>query len=57
MNAYLNVESCGSAPIVEQLGGITRTYYLKAEQTAWNYGPSGQNLFDGGSLTDPGRYV
>lgn len=31
-----------------------RTYYLGVEKYVWDYGPSGQDLYSGGPLTQPG---
>lgn len=32
-----------------------RNYYIGIDILPWNYAPSGRNLFDGTSLTQPGR--
>ena len=36
-------------------GGMTKVYYLAAEEIMWDYGPSGINNIDGTSLASPGR--
>lgn len=36
-------------------GGMTKVYYLAAEEILWDYGPSGINNIDGKPLTSPGR--
>ena len=36
-------------------GGMTKVYYLAAEEILWDYGPSGINNIDGTPLTSPGR--
>ena len=57
MYALFNVTQCNNktfrAPVAT--GGITRTYYIAAEEAIWDYGPSGMNNFKGGSLTASGR--
>ena len=55
MHAYMEVLStCGTVSPPEVLDGVERLYYLRAEVNLWNYAPSGQNLYSGGSLIDVG---
>lgn len=39
----------------EHLSGNIRKFYLSAETEVWDYAPSGENMFDGGSLTGEGK--
>lgn len=55
MKVFLSVKSCyGTGHFNDQLSGKVRRYFLAAEDEDWNYAPSGTNLFDGMSLTEPG---
>ena len=59
MFAFFNVTQCAGhtvAPPV-QTGGVTRTYYIAAEESIWDYGPSGMNNFQvgGGKLNKSER--
>lgn len=57
MYALFNVTKCAGdvVPPVAS-GGITRKYFIAAEEKMWNYGPSGVNKMNGDQLTKPGRY-
>ena len=42
--------SCGSAPsarLAAAGGGVTRTYYIAADEVVWDYAPSGANAAEG----------
>ena len=54
MSALLNVNDCGLYED-KYLTGKKRYYYMDAATEDWNYGPTGNNLFHGGSLTAAGR--
>lgn len=56
---------CGTALVVPLVlaacqpvpdGGITRTYYIAADEVVWDYGPSGQNLIKGEEFGDWENY-
>lgn len=51
MTAFLRVNTCAREPDLPTNGKI-RKYYIAAELVYWNYSQNGQNLYDGGSLTE-----
>ena len=53
MTALFNVTSCPgkTAPEIEPVQGKTRKYFIGAEETVWDYAPSGMDKFNGGNLT------
>lgn len=55
MQAFFDVTTCGKTQPKETLNGITRKYYIAAEEVEWDYAPSGLNKYDGGTLLDIGR--
>ena len=55
MNALLSVKDCRNYTVHDPLSGNVRSYFLSAETEMWNYAPSGINVYDGGSLTEPGK--
>ena len=61
MYAYYNAKMCSSGGSIPKshlpAGRQIRQYYITAEEVEWNYGPSGMNKYDGGSLTAPSRHV
>ena len=58
MYTLFNVTKCArEAEMSMPSGGTTRRYFIAAEETLWNYGPSGLNKITGESLTKPGRYL
>ena len=57
MNAIMTVLNCGNYTVHEPLSGNVRNYFLSVESELWDYGPSGLNMYDGGSLTESGRFV
>ncbi|XP_077990958.1 hephaestin-like protein [Glandiceps talaboti] len=52
MLALLDVEDCGSTPTEPIRTGTTRQYYIQAEEMYWDYAPSGEDKFFGGTLDD-----
>ncbi|XP_052266278.1 ferroxidase HEPHL1-like isoform X1 [Dreissena polymorpha] len=44
MKVEMAVEDCGKT-VSDQLSGVNRKYFLKAETVDWNYAPSGLNKF------------
>lgn len=52
MTAFLTVKACSSEPDISPNGGKVIRYYIAAELVTWNYSQNGQNMFDGGSLTE-----
>ncbi|XP_028410186.1 hephaestin-like protein [Dendronephthya gigantea] len=52
MTALFDVDWCpGKAvPAVEPARGKTREYFITAEETLWDYAPSGMDKFNGGNL-------
>ena len=57
MNAILSVDDCKNYTAHDALSGTVRNYFLSAETEIWDYAPSGLNMYDGGSLTDPSKCV
>ena len=58
MYTLFNVTKCArEAEMSMPSGGTTRRYFIAAEETLWNYGPSGLNKITGKPLTKPGRYL
>lgn len=57
MQAFYDVKTCGTESESTVKGGAVRNYFLAAEETQWNYAPSGTNLISGVSLTDLDRWV
>lgn len=58
MYALFNVTTCArDAVTLAPSGGITRKYFIAAEEKMWDYGPSGVNKMNGDQLTRPGRYA
>ena len=57
MYALFNVTKCKTKDFQppSASGGVTRTYFIAAEEVIWDYGPSGKNKFKGGNLTETGR--
>ncbi|KAL3877799.1 hypothetical protein ACJMK2_035449 [Sinanodonta woodiana] len=55
MQCNFRVEQCSGYTVQEMLSGRRREYFLAVEEEVWDYAPTGQNQFDGGSLTNPGR--
>ena len=55
MKHFLYVHDCGKSIVQQPLSGNYRTYYIRSQTEIWSYAPSGKNLYDGGSLTEPGR--
>ncbi len=58
MTALFNVSnSCRgkNAPKVNPVQGKTREYFIAAEDTLWDYAPSGMDNFNGGNLTSADR--
>ena len=53
---YVN-STCGNKTDQQQLGGKVRRYFIAAEETVWNYGPTGYNVYDGESLNKTDRSV
>ncbi|XP_076461304.1 hephaestin-like protein isoform X2 [Babylonia areolata] len=56
--AFLNVTDCGYLNSSASNTGLHKfkRYYIGIDEVDWNYAPSGQNLFDGGDLLQPGSY-
>ncbi|XP_061659430.1 ferroxidase HEPHL1 isoform X2 [Syngnathoides biaculeatus] len=52
MQAFYQVKSCSNETGPKVMSGIVRNYYVAAEKTQWNYGPSGKDLIQNVSLTD-----
>ncbi|XP_033125758.1 hephaestin-like protein [Anneissia japonica] len=50
---YTVNENCGLKQTIEKLSGVVRKYYISAETVEWNYAPSGEDMYNGGNLTDP----
>lgn len=59
MSAFFNVQKCSgqSETTAPPLEGKTRQYFIAAEETLWNYAPSGLDQFNGGTLTSEDRYA
>ena len=55
MNALLSVRDCRNYTVHDPLSGNVRNYFLSAEKEIWDYAPSGLNMYDGGSLIEPGK--
>lgn len=56
MSALFRVQRNGNGVAMPTAsGGITKAYYLAAEEVMWDYGPSGINNIEGTPLTSPGR--
>ena len=57
MTALFNVTSCPgkTAPEIKPVQGKTRKYFIAAEETLWDYAPSGMDKFNGGNLTSEDR--
>ncbi|KAL9983729.1 hypothetical protein ACROYT_G005948 [Oculina patagonica] len=54
MSALFDVTDCGNGAALPSVSGEkTRIYYIAADEVIWDYGPSGDNNIDGGSLTAP----
>lgn len=43
--------ACAPATQESVDGGVTRTYYVAADEVTWDYAPSGRNLITGGAFT------
>ncbi|XP_047462058.1 ferroxidase HEPHL1 [Mugil cephalus] len=54
MQAFYEVKSCGGGSGSTVTDGVVRDYYLAAEKIVWNYAPSGKDLINDVSLTEPG---
>ncbi|XP_042894912.1 hephaestin-like protein isoform X2 [Parasteatoda tepidariorum] len=53
MESVFSISRCPhSRPVVTNLNGVTRNYYIAAEEVEWNYGPSGINKFNGVPLVE-----
>nr|XP_046267166.1 ferroxidase HEPHL1 isoform X2 [Scatophagus argus] len=52
MQAFYEVNSCGSEVGSTEMGGVVRNYFLAAEKVLWNYAPSGKDLINNVSLTE-----
>ncbi|XP_035522767.1 ferroxidase HEPHL1 [Morone saxatilis] len=55
MQAFYEVNTCGSKDSSTEMPGIVRNYYLAAEEVLWNYAPSGKDLINNVSLTEADR--
>uniref|UniRef100_A0A8C4NLE0 ferroxidase n=1 Tax=Dicentrarchus labrax TaxID=13489 RepID=A0A8C4NLE0_DICLA len=55
MQAFYEVNICGSKDSSTEMAGIVRNYYLAAEEVLWNYAPSGKDLINNVSLTEADR--
>ena len=55
--SYFVNSTCGKRIDQQQLDGKVRRYFIAAEETVWNYGPTGYNAYDGESLNKTGRSV
>ena len=57
MAALFSVNQCpgNTVPEAKTVRGKTREYYLAAEETLWDYAPSGMDNFNGGNLTSDDR--
>lgn len=57
MSALFNVSNCPQKSFTENknLDGVTRKYFITAEEVIWDYAPSGLDKFNGGNLTDQNR--
>jgi FtsP/CotA-like multicopper oxidase with cupredoxin domain len=65
----LSATGCSSGPIVQTTaaasgGGVTRTYYIAADEVVWDYAPTGTNLAEGRAFNgdekpwmEPGPHV
>ncbi|KAF1378555.1 hypothetical protein PFLUV_G00191770 [Perca fluviatilis] len=53
MQAFYEVKSCGSEAGSTVMAGVVRNYYLAAKKVLWGYGPSGRDLINNVSLTEP----
>ncbi|CAN0345801.1 unnamed protein product [Lampetra planeri] len=53
MQALYTVRDCGRAAPAPAAGGETRRYFVAAEESVWDYGPSGVDAFTGKRLDDP----
>ncbi|XP_076024217.1 ferroxidase HEPHL1 isoform X2 [Genypterus blacodes] len=53
MQAFYEVKSCGTEPGPTVAGGVVRRHYLAAEIVQWDYAPSGRDLINNASLTEP----
>lgn len=53
MKVLLHINECVTDNVDEQLNKRVRNYFLAAEEQEWDYAPSGRNMFDGTSLTQP----
>ena len=60
MVAIMNAENCnnpgGKSHVPPFKSQRVRQHYIGIENVNWDYGPTGQNLFDGGNLVEPNRY-
>ena len=56
MFAVYNAQECKKSAPAPTFTGTVREYFIAAEETEWDYGPSGRNMFDGGFLKN-GRRV
>lgn len=56
MQAFYEVKTCGGEAPSTVMGGVVRDYYLAAEKVQWDYGPSGRDMINAVSLTDPDRW-
>ena len=57
MQAFYEVESCGSEATAAVAGGIVRNFYLAAEKVLWSYAPSKKDLINNVSLTEADRWA
>ena len=59
MVAFMNAKYCGSQTSSVNMMKVEhfKQYYIAIDMVDWNYAPSGQNLFDGGSLLKANRYI
>ena len=56
MFAFYNVnDTCGKPVNGSSETGITKHYYIAAEEVEWDYGPTGYDSFDGSWLNKTGR--
>ncbi|XP_073920097.1 hephaestin isoform X3 [Castor canadensis] len=54
MQALYKVNSCSTAPPVDQLTGKVRQYFIEAHEIRWDYGPMGHDGSTGKSLRELG---
>nr|XP_044986682.1 ceruloplasmin isoform X2 [Jaculus jaculus] len=55
LQAFFEVRKCNKAWSEDEVQGRpVRHYYIAAEEVAWNYAPSGADVFTGENLTSPG---